>query len=173
MNVRINFTFFLERNRCWWILKKFFDFFYFCSPALLNWVPSTKIAAGQGGYCTEFNQKHLEQIAARLNLRHQKIHCAGSTWFGETSLILKLAQETIRFASYIYDHEFDPKIHPEIQVYMNKSSRGEWPDWWRPVSLLYGQELALNHVIDNLSESWLIKVAVPKNHHYLSTDGFS
>lgn len=40
---------------------------------------------------------------------------------------------------------------------MNKSSDGEWPDWWRHVSLLYGQELALNDEVDDLAERWLIK----------------
>lgn len=102
---------------------------------MLKWFPKYQIATGRGGYCTDFNQKHLEKIAVRLGLRHQKVHCPGSTWFGETELIFKLAKETIWLAAHFYDKEFDAKKYPEIAVYMNKSVDGEWPDWWRRVTV--------------------------------------
>ncbi|CAH1790335.1 unnamed protein product [Owenia fusiformis] len=34
----------------------------------------------------------------------------------------------------------------------NVSEDGEWPYWWRQVSTMYGSELAINHIIPNLTE---------------------
>ena len=32
------------------------------------------------------------------------------------------------------------------------SKEGMWPDWWRPVSLLYGGDLAVHDYFDHLDE---------------------
>ena len=37
-------------------------------------------------------------------------------------------------------------------VRKNGDPQGVWPDWWRPVSLLYGGDLAVHDFFDNLDE---------------------
>lgn len=60
-------------SRCDYLMKTDID--VFISPAALTWIPSRKLIAGRGAYCTAFNRQRLKKIAARMGFRHQNIHC--------------------------------------------------------------------------------------------------
>ncbi|KFD65597.1 hypothetical protein M514_09885 [Trichuris suis] len=127
----------------------------FLSPSILNFqMPKNmKIITGKGGYCTEFSTTRLLKVAKHFGLKHQGVHCLGSTWLGESRLIAKLAPIAAKLSMYIFDNEFDTKKYPELQPYFLKDERGTWPYWWRPVSSMYAQELVLNDQIENLTEN--------------------
>ncbi|VDO98313.1 unnamed protein product [Soboliphyme baturini] len=125
----------------------------FLSPAMLLWKTDQPIVTGLGGYCVPFNMRRLMTMATRYGLRHQGVHCLGSTWFGESQLISSLSNITIALTMTIFENEFDPVRHPDIAEFMRQSPHGDWPSWWRPVSTMYAQELALNHMVDDLSKS--------------------
>ncbi|OUC49930.1 hypothetical protein D917_04938 [Trichinella nativa] len=96
----------------------------------------TPIITGHGGYCTEYTTHRLHAVAKRLQLNHQKVHCPGSTWFGKSDVIIKLA---------------NLKLRP----FFKNSAFGQWPEWWKPVSSMYAQELALNHLIKNFTTHFI------------------
>ncbi|VDO98311.1 unnamed protein product [Soboliphyme baturini] len=131
------------------------DMDVFLTPALLKWTPRFKIVTGMGGYSDKFNQKRLVEMAHRYNLRHQRVHNLGSTWFGDASLLLQVSNLSLYLSKRIYETEFDAKRFPEIATFMNHSPKGKWTEWWRPVSTMYGQELALNHLVDNINNSYI------------------
>ncbi|CDW54422.1 hypothetical protein TTRE_0000269201 [Trichuris trichiura] len=127
----------------------------FLSPTILNFqMPKNlTIITGNGGYCTKFSTARLRKIAERLGLKHKGVHCTGSTWFGESNLIAKLAPIAANLTMYIFDNEFDTKKYPELKAYFSESKHGTWPHWWKPVSSMYAQELVLNDQIENLTEN--------------------
>ncbi|KAL1285662.1 Threonine--tRNA ligase [Trichinella pseudospiralis] len=146
-------------------LEKQYDYFIrtdidsFLSPALLLFELDTEtpIITGHGGYCTEYTTHRLHAVAKRLQLNHQKVHCPGSTWFGKSDVIIKLANLSAHLAMIIYDNEFDAKKYPELRPFFKNSAFGQWPEWWKPVSSMYAQELALNHLIKNFTTHFIQK----------------
>ncbi|KAL1241371.1 Acetyl-coenzyme A carboxylase carboxyl transferase subunit alpha [Trichinella spiralis] len=108
----------------------------FLSPALLLFKLDNKtpIITGHGGYCTKYTTHRLHAVAKRLQLNHQKVHCPGSTWFGKSDVIIKLANLSAHLAMIIYDNEFDAKKYPELRPFFKNSAFGQWPEWWKPVS---------------------------------------
>ena len=137
------------------------DFDVFITPALYFWVPSHKIMTGQGGYCDPFNMKRLKEISAKLGMRHQGVHCVGSTWYGETDLFIKLSKKTLELTAYMFLNEFDPNATGLETINFKKNREGEWVRWWRPVSSMYGAELALNDMIDNFSADYKGELDTP------------
>ncbi len=74
--------------------------------------------------------------------------CFGPSWIGESRLLYKVSVLTTNLTQYVYDNEFNVTKRPEIAKYVNENNtNGAWPQWWRPTSLLYGQELAINHLL--------------------------
>ena len=137
------------------------DFDVFLTPALMIWRPNKRIIAGHGGYCAEFNKGRLKYIAKKLGLTHRGVHCVGSTWFGETDLFILLSRKTIDLTAYLFMNEFTPNSSGLETVDFTQNREGEWPKWWRPVSSMYGAELALNHFIPDFSSSYLNELDTP------------
>ena len=132
------------------------DFDVFITPTLFTWLPNPDfhIMVGKGGYCESFNMKRLKEIAKKLKLRHQGVHCVGSTWYGETDLFIKLSRKTLELTGHIYMNEFDPDMPGLETIPLKANPDGEWIRWWRPVSLLYGAELATNDLIDGFNTKY-------------------
>jgi len=147
------------------------DFDVFITPALLTWQPEKKIVFGQGGYCDKFNMERLKSISTKLGMRHQGIHCIGSAWYGETELFIQLSKKTFEMTGYMWMNEFDPNATGLETIDFKANREGEWIRWWRPVSLLYGAELAINHLIDNLSQDYKKNYDTPScsDDDYLTT----
>ncbi|XP_012556803.2 uncharacterized protein LOC105844574 [Hydra vulgaris] len=137
------------------------DFDVFLTPALMLWRPNKRVITGHGGYCAEFNIARLRYIAGKLGLTHRGVHCVGSTWFGERDLFILLSKKTIELTAYMFINEFTPKSSGLETVNFTQNREGEWPKWWRPVSLLYGAELALNHLIPDFSSEYINELDTP------------
>ena len=129
------------------------DYDVFLSPALFFWRPIYSIMTGKGGYSADFNTKRLKLISQKLNMKHVGVHNVGSTWFGQTEVLIKLSKKTLEMTANIFLNEFNPKLPGLEKINFTKSIEGEWPTWWRPVSSLYGAELSLNHLVENFSVS--------------------
>jgi len=147
------------------------DFDVFITPALLTWQPEKKIVFGQGGYCDPFNMKRLKSISTKLGMRHQGIHCIGSSWYGETELFIQLSKKSYEMTGYMWVNEFDPNATGLETIDFKKNREGEWVRWWRPVSSMYGAELAINDLIDGLSNDHKGKLDTPacSKENYLKT----
>lgn len=123
----------------------------FISPAMFYLKP-LRFLHGHGGYSDKFNMDRLKGIAKKLKMVHRGRHAIGSTWCGKTDFFLKVAKKTLEITRYVWLNEFDPSA-PGLETINFKANRdGEWIRWWRPVSLLYGGELVLNHMIEDLSD---------------------
>lgn len=123
----------------------------FITPAMYTLKP-TWFLHGNGGYGHVFNGKRLEEIAARLGLTHRKRHAIGSTWCGDTQFFIKAGRLTLETTRHVFLHEFQPNATGLESINFKANREGEWPKWWRPVSLLYGGDIALNHLITDFSD---------------------
>ena len=130
------------------------DFDVFLSPKLFTCKPKFDFMVGRGGYCDPFNMERLKNVAKKLGLVHRGVHCVGSTWYGDTELLIQISKKTIELTAYMYKNEFHPKLAGLESIPFDKNPDGEWVRWWRPVSSMYGGELATNHYIKNFSESY-------------------
>jgi len=147
------------------------DFDVFITPALLTWQPAKKIVFGQGGYCDKFNMDRLKSISAKLGMKHRGVHCLGSTWYGETNIFIELSKKTYEMTGYMWLNEFDPNATGLETIDFKKNRDGEWIRWWRPVSLLYGAELAINDLIEDLTVDYKRKFDTSScsKENYLTT----
>ncbi|XP_065644427.1 uncharacterized protein LOC100200031 isoform X2 [Hydra vulgaris] len=127
------------------------DYDVFLTPALYTWKVKKDLVVGRGGYSVYFTRKRLKQISLKLNMTHKGVHDVGSTWFGEPKLFINLAKKVIENTALIYLNEFNPNLLGLRNLKLKKHKNGVWPLWWRPVSLLYGAEVSLNHWVDDFS----------------------
>ncbi|XP_047130426.1 uncharacterized protein LOC105846905 isoform X2 [Hydra vulgaris] len=127
------------------------DYDVFLTPALYTWKVKKDLVVGRGGYSVYFTHKRLKQISLKLNMTHKGVHDVGSTWFGEPKLFINLAKKVIENTAMIYLNEFKPNLPGLRNLKLKKNINGVWPLWWKPVSLLYGAEISLNHWIDDFS----------------------
>ena len=130
------------------------DFDVFLSPRLFTWKPTFDFMVGKGGYCDPFNMERLKSISKKLGLVHRGVHCVGSTWYGDTELFIQISKKTLELTAYMYVNEFHPNLPGLESIPFDKNPEGEWIRWWRPVSSMYGGELATNHHIKNFNESY-------------------
>ncbi|CAH1788142.1 unnamed protein product [Owenia fusiformis] len=138
----------------------------FISPAILGWPVKYPFVTGRGGYGVPFSENRLREISAKLGLRHQHISNIGSSWYAEPGIFLKAAKLALKLSVHFYNNEFNKSL-PGLEGVFNKTTDGEWPKWWRGVSTMYGSELAVNHLIPNLTQDHIAFRYMDKE----STDG--
>lgn len=110
----------------------------FLTPAWNSFYPE-RYTAGRGGYVNDNTvRSNLKRVAAKLNLRHQGHHNLGSTHYGQSALVRDVCKLATDVTAYLLTEEF-------------KDDRGKWPSWFGGVSLLYGCEIAVNHLVDDIS----------------------
>lgn len=137
------------------------------SPRILTWRPPYGMVFGSAGVENEWTMARLEAIAKEKGWRHQKVHQICSGWYVPPELALQLASLTVTASKHLLENEFG---YREDQGYMAKKVKlggmdwwkesnhdGEWPKWWRGVTSLYASNLAINHLVDNLNESFVTK----------------
>ncbi|CAH1788101.1 unnamed protein product [Owenia fusiformis] len=123
----------------------------FISPAILGWPVKYPFVTGRGGYGVPFSENRLREISTKLGLRHQHISNIGSSWYAEPGIFLKAAKLALKLSVHFYNNEFNKSL-PGLEGVFNQSTDGVWPKWWRWVSTMYGSELAVNHLIPNLTQ---------------------
>ncbi|CAF0832488.1 unnamed protein product [Rotaria sp. Silwood1] len=96
---------------------------------------------GLGGYGTDFNRRKFKRIANDMGFAHANISNMGSTWYGSPYDAYLVANQTLHGMLWLALYEF---AMPERE---GKLGTSMWPEWHFGVLLLYGQHLALNHLV--------------------------
>ena len=115
----------------------------FLTPLFGQWVPRhcNDFVVGGGGFSTEFNNKRLKRIAESLGMKYAQQWNLGSTWYSTPAQFRLVAYYTLFGMAFLSNEEFaQPEREGKLGVEL-------WPDWHYGVLLLYGQSLALNHLI--------------------------
>lgn len=110
----------------------------FLTPAWNSFYPKN-YTVGRGGYVNdEKTRNNLKRVASQFNLRHQGLHNLGSTNYGEARLVREVCKLATEITAYLLTEEF-------------KEDKGRWPSWFRGVSSMYGCEIAVNHLVDEIN----------------------
>ena len=114
----------------------------FIMPGFAEWTPPshTTLVVGKGGYGHNNANAHLKYVSKVLGLDVKDgLMGLGSTWFGDTRLMVVSAKLTIAVMRWIHTQEFSA---------FEKCCSGTlgWPHWHWAVLLLYGGHVALNQV---------------------------
>ncbi|CAF0768920.1 unnamed protein product [Didymodactylos carnosus] len=107
-----------------------------------NYIPeNSSILVGLGGYGTDYNRRKLRRIARDMNLMYKNMSGMGSTWLGPPYSAYLIANLTLDCMLYLAINEFSaPERDGKVGTIL-------WPDWHFGVLLLYGQHLAINHLV--------------------------
>ncbi|MCX6204943.1 MAG: hypothetical protein NTZ19_01660 [Bacteroidetes bacterium] len=100
----------------------------------------TGFETGLGAYNHDDNTKQqLKKVADRLQLlsKNKYQYNIGSSWYGKSEDILQVASLCVSISRELLTNEF-------------KNFTGEWPGFFRGVTLLYASEIAINHLIDDI-----------------------
>ena len=110
----------------------------FLTPAWHRFRPEG-LFSGLGAYChDDATAENLRRIAHRHGYTHRGVTNVGSTLYGPPRLIRDICRLATELTFDIRTVEF--KDHP-----------GVWPGWYGGVSLLYGTEIAVNHLDSSFS----------------------
>lgn len=115
----------------------------FLTPLFATWLPRhcNDFCVGRGGYSTTFNANKFARIAQNLKLKYAGEQNLGSTWYSTPAQFRLVAYLTLFGMAYLSSEEFSQtEREGKLGVLL-------WPDWHYGVLLLYGQTLALNHLI--------------------------
>ena len=115
----------------------------FLMPGFADWTPPSRgtLVVGEGGYGHENANAHLKYVSDVLGLDVKDgLGGLGSTWFGDTGLMVASARLTIDVMRWMHTQEFSTFEKS------GKSGTLSWPHWHWPVLLLYGGHVALNQV---------------------------
>ncbi|CAF4711066.1 unnamed protein product, partial [Rotaria sp. Silwood1] len=107
-----------------------------------TYIPSNcAFITGGGRYTTEFNRRKLKSIAHDMGFAHVNLLNMGSTWYGSPYDGYLVANQTLHGMLWLALYEFAmPERESKLGTLM-------WPEWHYGVLLLYGQQLALNHLV--------------------------
>jgi hypothetical protein len=119
------------------------DMDVFLTPTLANWLPRycNDFIVGGGAYSNTFNRKRLHRIANDMHLKHGAWSNLGSTWISTPEQFRIVSYLTLIGMAYLAAEEF---TEPERRGQVGTTN---WPEWHYGVLLLYGQNLAMNHLI--------------------------
>jgi hypothetical protein len=119
------------------------DMDVFLTPLFGQWLPRfcDDFYVGGGGYSSSFNKKRFRRVAKDLGFEYAEQHNLGSTWYSTPDQFRIVSYLTLFGMAYVANEEFS---QPERE---GKVGTILWPDWHYGVLLLYGQHLALNHLI--------------------------
>ncbi|CAF1147501.1 unnamed protein product [Adineta ricciae] len=113
-----------------------------------NFTPNNDtILFGQGGYSTTFTGNRLRRIAQNMNWLYANLSNLGSTWYGPPRIAQKIANRSMDAILYLAINEFtQAERRGRVGIAL-------WPDWHYGVLLLYGCDLAINHLVasENIS----------------------
>jgi hypothetical protein len=109
----------------------------FLTPAWNSYYPDS-YTVGHGAYIySDEVRENIRKISTSLSYKHRGIHNIGSTHYGDPRSIREVCRLTLAVTHHILNHEF-------------KDGPGVWPGWYKGVSILYGNEIAVNHLIEDV-----------------------
>lgn len=110
----------------------------FLTPAWNSYYPKA-YSVGKGSYI--YSQEviaKIKKISKDLGLVHRGIHNVGSTHYGPPALLREVCGLSASVAGHIMTQEF-------------KDGPGQWPGWYQGVTLMYSNEIAVNHFVPDVS----------------------
>lgn len=152
-------------------------------PGLATWTPNRTLggAFGEGFSGFEPTFQYLEEVAANLGITQGRsapfVHGMQSTFYLSTKMMRTFAPLLINFTMHVYDNEFTEAICGNLEVVtINGTERAitngtricRWAEWWRRVSSLYGQDLAVNLVWPNASKKDIVTARLDVGATYQS-----
>ena len=129
--------------------QKNFDFLMrsdmdvFLTPFFAKWLPLNcfDFITGMGGYSHDFNMKRLRKAGKLMGLKFKEVRNLGSTWISTPKQFRLVSYLTLVSMCYINSEEFSqPERDQKVGTIL-------WPEWHYGVLLLYGQCMAMNHLI--------------------------
>ena len=121
------------------------DMDIFLTPLFATWLPMNcnDFIVGRGAYSGNFNMKRLQKAAQNVKLLPGSVRNLGSTWYSTPNQFRFVSYLTLVSMIYVSNEEFsETERTGKLGVY-------HWPDWHYGVLLLYGQNLAMNHLISS------------------------
>jgi hypothetical protein len=113
----------------------------FITPAWDSFRPAGFVC-GHGGYSNDDQvRQNLRDVAAAFGLQHHGLTNTGSTWYGPTPLVRRMAALTEMIMRYILDRYF-------------REGEGAWPGWYQGVTSLYASEIAINHCAPDATKTF-------------------
>lgn len=110
----------------------------FLTPAWNHYYP-TDYTVGKGAYAPYQSVKdNIKRVASELGFDHRGLHNLGATHYGETKLVREVSSLAVSIAKHLLTEEFN---HEE----------GKWPYWYKGVTNMYSNEIAVNHLIRDVS----------------------
>ena len=119
------------------------DMDVFFTPLFGSWLPRycNDFYVGRGGFSTPFNSNRIRRAAKEINFQYANVDNLGSTWYSTPDQFKLVSYLTLFGMAYLSEEEFC-QVEREGKLFS-----WLWPDWHYGVLLLYGQSLALNHLI--------------------------
>jgi hypothetical protein len=119
------------------------DMDVFLTPYFGRWLPKycNDFYVGRGRYSTIFNMNRLNRVAKNVNFETASKINLGSTWYSGVDQFRLISYLTLLSMCMLSAEEFTS---------LEKSGRlgvKTWPQWHYGVLSLYGQSLAMNHLI--------------------------
>lgn len=112
----------------------------FILPKFKTFLPKL-YTVGRGGYCNDDNTKNmLKKIADENNLNYRDEHNLGSTNYGNGKVICEVGRLATDLNVYILNNYF-------------KNFEGNWPGFYRGVTSMYANELAVNHLVNTYQKN--------------------
>lgn len=71
-------------------------------------------------------------------------------------MVIKIAELTLKIGRHFLDNEYGSD-KPGLEKWPgmeNMPNVGQWPEWWRGVTSLYAAELAVNHLVPELTDDY-------------------
>ena len=115
----------------------------FLTPLFARWLPRhcNDFNVGRGGFSHEFNDKRLSRAARLIGLEYAHVLNLGSTWYSTPEQFRLVSYLSLFGMAYLAAEEFT-----SVEIEGQLGAR-LWPQWHYGVLLLYGQSIALNHLI--------------------------
>jgi hypothetical protein len=131
------------KNKFDFLLRSDMD--VFLTPLFAKWLPlnCNDFITGRGAYSGDFNMKRLQKAAKNVNLKPGDVRNLGSTWYSTPNQFRIVSYLTLVSMVYLSNEEFSSTERK------GKLGVQHWPDWHYGVVLLYGQNLAMNHLISS------------------------
>ena len=115
----------------------------FITPAWNDFHPA-EFTCGNGAYSNDDDvRQRIGAIAAQYGLVHRGLTNVGSTWYGPTDVVRRASAYAEMLTKHILTDHF-------------ATDEGEWPGWYRGVTLLYAGEIAVNHCAPDAKRSALL-----------------
>ena len=114
----------------------------FLTPGFGKWTlpHELSLVAGHGGYGSENANKHLSWIMKqRLGLSDEGLKGIGSTWIGDSRVMVATGKLTVSAMIWLHTQEFN-------KYEMGPAETDGWPYWHWPVLLLYAGHIAVNQI---------------------------